>query len=242
MGSCIVEKFRHYTDLTKSEESLLSRLEEEKKTFKAGQIISQKGHHSDHLYTIYDGWTYISSTVDTDIRSIFDIRLEADFVGVSEISFDKKLYDFVALTDVTVCPFPKDHLDDILRQSDNLRNVLLLIISREQAMMYERIISLSRRTAMEKVAHFLCETSVRLGMIGGHPQHEFDFPLRQDHIADILGLSSVHTSRSMTTLKKNGYIDYTRSKLVIKDAKKLFNLAYFSKEFLLDPKKNNRTI
>jgi CRP-like cAMP-binding protein len=238
LSHCIVEKFKYYTELTNEEEELLAKLEDNKETFKAGETIENKGDKSEYLYTMYSGWGYISSTIYRKIRSIFDIKIEADFVGMSELSFNEKLYDFVALTDVTVCPFPQKHLDEIIESSDNLRNVFFLIISREQAIMYERIISLSRRTAVEKVAHFLCEVSLRMGMIGGRPDLKFQFPIRQNDIADILGLSTVHVSRSMTTLKNNKYIDYNRSELEILDIEKLLNVACFDKSFLIDPKKH----
>ncbi len=236
MGSCIIEKFGYYTQLTKEEKSLLSHLEENKITYKPGEKIRAKGDGFKDLYIIYDGWTIVSSTLDDNIRSIFDFRINADFVGISELSFNKQLYDFHAITETTVCPFPKSHLDEMFDYSQKLRDVFLLIISREQAICYERITSIARRTAVEKVSHFILEVALRFNMIGGTLKETFDMPLKQADIGDILGLSYVHVSRAMNTLKDNGYIAYTRRTVSILNREKLMTLSAFNPQFLMDTK------
>lgn len=238
MGSCIIEKFSHYTDLTQNEKDLLALFEDSKEVYKAGDIIGSKGDAFENLYIMYDGWAYVSSTLDKKLRSIFDIRLNADFVGISELSFHKRLYDFHALTDVTVCPFPKHRLDDMFESSPKLRDIFIMIMSREKAIANERIMSIGRRTAVERVAHFILEVALRFDMVGGKPKETFDFPLTQEHIGDILGLSPVHVSRAMTNLKENEYITYNRSTMSIMDADRLLNLSGFNPTFLDHPRSN----
>lgn len=236
MGSCIIEKFGHYAELTESEKKILARLEDKKIDYKAGERVRSKGDGFDDLYIIFDGWAIVSSTLADNLRSIFDIRINGDFVGTSEMSFDHRLYDFHALTDVTVCPFPKSHLDDMFNASEKLRDIFFLVLSREQAISCERIISIGRRTAVEKVAHFILETALRFDMVGGKPKRTFDFPLKQVDIADILGLSPVHVSRAMTNLKENNYITYNRSTMTIIDEEKLLTLSGFNSQFLENTK------
>jgi CRP-like cAMP-binding protein len=235
MSSCIIEKFSHYTDLTDAEKKYLQKLEDEKISYKAGDKIRSKGDGFEDIYVIYDGWTYVSSNLDRNIRTIFDIRMASDFVGVSELSFNERLYDFVALTDTVVCPFSKDHLNKMFRDSEKLRRIFFLINSREQALLYERLISLGRRTAMERLSHFIAEIALRNNNIGSGRIPTFDFPLSQGHLADILGLSNVHVSRSLNDLKNSGYIDYTRKTMTIKNHNKLLQLANFDPRFWIKP-------
>lgn len=235
MGSCMVEKFKHYIDLTKDEENLIKSLEEREENYKSGDIIRRKGGSADDLIVLKSGWAFISNQLDQNIRSIFNVKLHGDIIGISELSFDKYLYDFVALTDVTICPFPKKNLNEIFAKSERLSRVFYTILSREQSILYERIVSIGRRTALEKVAHFMVEISVRLGMLGMSIDKKFDFPIRQEHIADILGLSSIHVNRSMNELKRHGYIEYDRTSLTILDKEKLLSLANFNELFLQKP-------
>lgn len=236
MGNCIIKKFSYYTDLTSDEKRLLESLEDSKISYKAGEKIRAKGHGFNDLYIIYDGWTIVSSRTQDNLRSIFDFRIDADFVGTSEMTFNQALYDFHALTDTIVCPFPKSHLDEMFDASPKLRDVFLLILSREHAISCERIMSIGRRTAIEKVAHFLLEVALRFDMIGGKPKSSFDFPLKQTDVADILGLSHVHVSRAMTNLKDNGYIAYNRRTVTLLEHDRLLTLSGFNPQFLLNTK------
>jgi len=235
MGSCMVQKFKHYIDLTSEEEKLIVALEERQESFKAGEIIRHKGDVSEELFILKDGWAFTSNQLDQNIRSIFNIKLHGDIIGISELSFGKYLYDFVALTDVTVCPFPKENLNDIFTKSERISRAFYTILSREQAMLYERIVSLGRRTALEKVAHLIIEVSARLSTLNVDVTKSFEFPIRQEHIADILGLSSIHVNRSMNELKRHKYIEYNRSSLTILDREKLLSLANFNELFLQKP-------
>ena len=236
MGSCIIEKFGYYTELTEQEKTLLRRFEDEKEHYKAGDLIAGKGKDFDKLYIMYSGWGYVSTNLDKHLRSIFDIRMNSDFIGTSELSFSNHLYDFYALTDAVVCPFPKKHLEEMFNISHKLRDIFLMIISREKAIANERIMSIGRRTAVERVAHFIMEVALRFDMIGGQIKGAFDFPLTQEHIADILGLSPVHVSRAMSNLKENNYITYKRNTMSIIDKERLFNLSGFNPTFLTKPR------
>lgn len=235
MGHCMVEKLGHYCDLSEDEKNLVLSLEEKEEDYTYGEVIRKQGSSADELYIIKNGWAIISSSIDNDVRSIFNIKLPGDVVGISEISFPKYLYDFTALTNVTVCPFPKENLDDIFKKSDKLNRVFYSILSREQSILYERIISLGRRTALEKVAHLIIEVAVRLGGLGHSMEGKIPFPVRQEHVADILGLSAIHVNRSMNELKRHGYIEYDRNSITLKDKDRLFNLADFNPLFLQKP-------
>ena len=85
---------------------------------------------------------------------------------------------------------------------------------------------------MEKVAHFILEVGLRLHNIFGDMDNVYEFPIKQEEIGDILGLSTVHVNRSMNELKRHHYIEYDRSSIKILDRQKLFNLAGFEPQFL----------
>src|SRR5271169_5795597 len=65
----------------------------------------------------------------------------------------------------------------------------------EAAMYAEHLIDVGRRSALERVAHFLLELLTRLQAIGLADEHSYQMPLTQDLIGDALGLSVQHVSR-----------------------------------------------
>lgn len=78
---------------------------------------------------------------------------------------------------------------------------LLWAASRDEAMVVEHLVSIGRRNAMERTAHFFMELAERLSLIGEASQTEFKCPLSQFVIADALGLIAIHVNRVLRQLR-----------------------------------------
>jgi CRP-like cAMP-binding protein len=90
----------------------------------------------------------------------------------------------------------------------------------------EHIVSLGRRTAVERLGHLLCELHLRLTMTGPNTLH-FKMPLTQTVISDVLGLTPVHVNRSLQELRSAGLITLKDRKLHIHDLETLRERSYF---------------
>ena len=235
MGSCMVEKFKQYIDLRDDEKALLQTMQETKEQYRAGEQIAKMNDPIEDIFVVSEGWVIISSNLDKNLRSVYDVKFSGDIIGISELSFSMHMFDIYAITDVEVCPFPRKNLFKIFKESPRLCKTFYNILSREQALLYERIVSIGRRTAIEKVAHFVIETYYRQNFIGMNNDNEINWRMRQENISDLLGLSSIHVSKAMSELRKNEYIDYNRSSLKILDFDRLVSLSNFSPKFLEPP-------
>lgn len=81
----------------------------------------------------------------------------------------------------------------------------------------EWLANVGRRTSEQRVAHLLCEMVVRLNAIGLVTKGSCVLPLTQLHIADALGLTSVHVSRVLDKLRRDGRVERKRQSLVVLD-------------------------
>jgi len=61
----------------------------------------------------------------------------------------------------------------------------------------EHFVDIGRRTAIERVAHFLLEIHARLAAVGRAAATAFDLPLSQEIMSDALGLSVPHINRML---------------------------------------------
>ncbi len=239
MGSCMVEKFKNYLDLSKDEEKLLLQMEDKTEKYKSGEKIVKRHDTVKYIYVLKNGHCSISKNLDKEIRTIFDIKINGDVIGISELSYDKHLYDLNAITDVEICPFPRKNLIDIFDKSERLTQTFFSILSREQSILYERLASLGRRTAIESIANLIIEFYIRYNFLTCKDNKtKFSFPFNQQQLADLLGISKIHVSRSMTELRNNKYIQYDRNTLEILEFDKLINLANFDEYYLQKPNTN----
>ncbi len=96
----------------------------------------------------------------------------------------------------------------------------------------EWLVSVGQRDALESVAHLACELFVRLKTVDLVEGNGCDFPLTQLDIADALGMTQPHVSRTITELNKTGIVTIKRGRLEVKDLDKLQKLAAFNPNYL----------
>ena len=78
----------------------------------------------------------------------------------------------------------------------------------------------------------MCELRVRLEEVGLASGAEFEMPLRQVELADILGLSTVHINRTIKDLRRTGLIQIAGGTLTIPDLLGLQKVAGFDPAYL----------
>lgn len=77
----------------------------------------------------------------------------------------------------------------------------------EEALLREHLVLLGQRSAIERVSHLLIELRRRLILAGVcHPDESLSLPVTRQQIADTLGLTPVHVSRTISRLRQMGLI------------------------------------
>src|SRR5690606_32930650 len=99
------------------------------------------------------------------------------------------------------------------------------LASREECMLDENLLSVGRRSAIERLAYllaFLVDRGVATGVIDGAPPL---LPLTQNHVADTLGLSLVHTNKTARRLAEHGLARWRDRGCEVLDVEGLATLA-----------------
>ena len=80
-------------------------------------------------------------------------------------------------------------------------------VSRDEALAHDHMTSLGRRPAKERIAHLFLEIQQRLAARGPVDERAgIPVPLKQEHIADALGLTTIHVNRTLRTLREAGMV------------------------------------
>ncbi|WP_235040959.1 Crp/Fnr family transcriptional regulator [Vreelandella profundi] len=232
--SCIISHFSHYCSLTDEERKLLIALEESPTDIKSGALLWEVGDIANEFCTLKSGWAYSYRHLENGDRQILEVFLPGDIIGLSEFAFSQRLESVRMIDDGVICHFPHKRLLEIFRQSLPLTSVMFAISSRQQALLTERLITLARRSARQKMAHFLYEMYLRLRQTNPDISNQFRLPLSQEQLADVLGLSPVHVSRTFTALSDDGLVFRDRHHLTIPDLQALSAEGEFDSRYLND--------
>lgn len=76
-----------------------------------------------------------------------------------------------------------------------------------EALLLDQITRLGRQSAYERTAHLFLEIWGRLAVVGLAAGNTFRWPLRQDTMADLLGLSVVHVNRTLQQLRRERVLE-----------------------------------
>lgn len=122
-----------------------------------------------------------------------------------------------ALTRCTVVSVPRPVLAGVLAEHPALAHALTREMAADARVAQEWMVSMGRRSAYARVAHFLCEVRTRLEEVDMAGPTGCPFPLTQSDLADTVGLSVVHTNRVLQQLRREGLIGLAQARLDIRD-------------------------
>lgn len=166
----------------------------------AGSSILLQSTNTAHLYTILSGWAFRYKTLPDGRRQILNYALPSDFIGLQGSVNDEMQYSVEALTDVMLCVFPREKLWELYSHYPTLAFDITWLAAREEQILDEQLLSVGRRTAMERLAHLLLFLFQRAEEVGLTKGNSIQFPFTQQHVADTLGMSLVHTNKTLQRL------------------------------------------
>jgi len=166
----------------------------------AGASFLRQGARADHLYTVLSGWAFRYKMLDDGRRQILNFALPADMVGLQGTLMHEMEHSVEALTPLTLCVFPRSKLYELYSQFPSLAFDITWLAAREEQLIDEHLVSLGRRTALERTAFLLLHLFERARELNLVKDNAIQFPFTQQHLADALGMSLVHTNKTLKRL------------------------------------------
>lgn len=223
--ACPLRRLPSFRPNTEEEVAFIQGLKVGELRLRARSDVVREGEAADRLYTLLSGWAFRHKTLADGRRQILNFLLPGDLIGLQSKLFDRALHGVEALTDVTLCCFSRDRIWEIFRLFPQLAYDVTWLGAQEESLVDDNLFSVGRRTAAERVSALLLQLSQRASCYSAGANGSVRLPLTQTHIADALGLSGVHTNRTLQKLRKRGLFDLSAGTLQIRDVKGLRELA-----------------
>jgi CRP-like cAMP-binding protein len=143
--------------------------------------------------------------------------------GLRSILLQTADCSFEALTDAVVNPVDSLRMLQVFSKFPRLGAAILWAASSDEAMVVEHLISLGRRSAIERMAHLFVELAERLTSIGLAKGTEFKCPLTQYGLA----MSAIHVNRVLQQLRQQELLTVRHGSVQIHDLNGLRQVAGF---------------
>jgi len=228
----LTNKVARLVALSPEEEAALATLQAPSRPVPRSREIISAGRKYDGVFVLIDGAAIRCRVLRDGRRQVLNIALPGDFIGFPASFFETALYSITALNDAIVSWVPFPTLFGLFQTHPRLAATLFCSFSCEAAMYAEHLIDVGRRSAIERVAHFLLELLTRLQAIGLADERSYRMPLTQELIGDALGLSVPHVNRTLRRLREDALVGIEGQIVVIHDIEGLAALADFEKLYL----------
>jgi CRP-like cAMP-binding protein len=225
-------KLAQLVALSPEEIALLAELQSVTRTVQRHRDIIMEGRNYGSILVIIEGNAIRYRILHDGRRQIVNIALPGDIVGILGPFVESSLYSTKALTETVVAIIPFARVNALFETNPQLITKIFLYFSCELTIYAEHLIDLGRRSASERIAHFLLELLIRLQAVGLAEGQSYKIPLTQELIADALGLSIPHVNRVLRRLREDDLVVLEDQRVTIKNIDGLSELADFEPGYL----------
>jgi CRP-like cAMP-binding protein len=165
-------------------------------------------------------------------RQIMELHVPGDFADLHSFTLKRLDHNVMALTPCRLAMVPHERLIEISRDHPHLTRLFWFSTNLDASIHREWMLSLGRRNALSRVAHFFCELRVRFGLIGLADEEGYALDLTQTDLAECLGLTPVHINRTLRELRERGLVEFRNARVRILERPGLERVAEFDPSYL----------
>lgn len=198
--TCPLRALPYFRPFTGEELRFVSKFKRGELVVEAGATILSEGSHSAQLFTLLSGWAFRFKTLEDGRRQILNYMLPGDLLGLQGSVIGVLDHSIEALSPAVLCVFQRDDLPGLFRRQPGLAFDVTWLASREERMLDDTLLSVGRRSAVERAAYLIAFIYQRALSVGLGERRKLLIPITQQHVADTLGLSIVHTNKTLRKL------------------------------------------
>jgi CRP-like cAMP-binding protein len=173
----------------------------------AGQELIAEGEHLNRPCLLLEGWAVRQRVLSDGRRQIISFILPGDGFGFCPRHEGISLSSTVTLTPASIARMPL--LSEALHRTPQtaLSRTAWNMLCLEESCLVNETVRLGRQSAYERLIHLLLEFHDRLDAVGLVRDGAFTMPFTQEVLSDALGLSTVHTNRTLQQLRRERLIE-----------------------------------
>lgn len=206
-----------FLQMTKDDVRAMQKFKVGEMTVDPGTPLMLEGSSSPQLYTALRGLGLRSKTLQNGRRQVVNFVFPGDFLGLQAGVMGEMDHSIEATTKMTLCVFDRTELWSFFQQSSERAYALTWMAAVEEHFLGNAIATIGQRTALQAVAWSLHKIFLRAQGVGLVNDNKMDLPYRQQDFADALGLSLVHTNKTLTKLRERQIVTWSDGVLHVKD-------------------------
>jgi len=177
-------------------------------SYDAPNYIAREGERGRSVCSfVVDGLAIRQKLTAIGARQIVAIHMTGDFLDLQDLFLNRAAYGVQALTHIETAEIDRRALQALTLERPNVGRAMWIDALVDASIFQEWVVNVGRRDARSRVAHLLCEFSLRMRYAGIAEENSYDLPMTQEQLGDAVGLTSVHVNRTLKSLTAEGLIE-----------------------------------
>ncbi|MGH8236410.1 MAG: Crp/Fnr family transcriptional regulator [Steroidobacteraceae bacterium] len=194
--------------------------------------LVREGESAAHIGLLVSGFAYGFRVLPDGRRQIVSYLIPGDLCDPRLLLLPTATHTVSTLTAANVVVFARETLLALIERDPRLGRALCWLALQEEMIAREWLVNIGQRTALERLAHLLCEIFTRMQAVELTDGGRCELPLTQVELADTLALSTVHINRTLQELRRQGLVSLSGGMLEIHDFNALRAVGMFASAYL----------
>ncbi len=231
MQNRFVEKLGRYVDLSAAEIEALELLTGPGRQVAGKVDLIREGDQPGPVLIMIDGWAMRYKILPNGSRQVTAFMMPGDACDLHVGLLAEMDHSIQTLTASHVASISRSNMDQLFDEHRGIARAMYIAQLADEGTLRSWIVSMGRRSGMERVAHLICELYVR-GQSMQRDDAECEMPFSQTVLADALGMTPVHINRMLRDLRERDIIAMRRNCITILNPTALASVAGFDENYL----------
>src|SRR4051794_23333183 len=200
----MLRKLEYWQQLDGADRTALLALPYTVKTVAQNYGLVREGDYASHSCLLLSGFAIRHKIVSDGRRQIIAIHMKGEMVDLQNSLLGRADHSVQMLSRGKIAMIPRHEIIRIAFERPAIGKAMWTDTLVDGSIFREWVANVGRRDAPTRVAHLLCEFSLRLKVAGLGEQSNYELPMTQEQLADATGLTAVHINRTLKALDTAG--------------------------------------
>jgi len=232
MALPLIRKLENYVHLADIEKRSLMQADFQIREVDARVDIIREHQEVEGATLVLEGFACRYKLLPDGRRQMLGYMLPGDMCDPRIFLLDRMDHSIATISRAKIAVWPRKSVLGLTSLYPRITRAFWWCALVDEGIAREWLVSLGQRTALERLAHLICELHHRLKAVDLVSGNGFDFPVTQAELGDTLGLSAVHVNRTLQDMRRERLVRLAGRRLTVLNHEALSTIAMFNPDYL----------